>query len=211
MNPLTILPFFALFFLPHPHVPKAIVLQGAGGKATLMWFTVPYNPEQVKTLPNGKEWHLGYATLDVAMPMQSGAVPIPVGVYKLNVLRDDKGEFSEFQLVPNELIRARGRRNQPADPARLEAVQKDLATRGIPELIHLPAAKYDDGAAEHLDLMVINRGYEAVQRGSAEPKGGASFTLLATFGDLHRKVDLQEVFAPAAKDAPKEQAKEPGK
>ena len=54
----------------HPHVPKAIVLQGAGGKTTLTYFTVPYNPEQVKTLPNGAEWHLGYANLEVGMPME---------------------------------------------------------------------------------------------------------------------------------------------
>jgi hypothetical protein len=204
MNPLIFLSFFGLFLLPHPHIPKAIVLQGAGGKTTLTWFTVPYNAEQVKTLPNGKEWHLGFAALDVGMPMQCGDTKIPVGSYKLNVLRDDKGEFSELQLVPNELLRARGRRNQPADPQKLEAVQKDLAARGIPELIHLPASKFADGDAEHLEMMVMNRGFEAVERGSAEPKGGASFSVMATFGDLHRKVDLVEVFEPAAKEAGKD-------
>lgn len=211
MSPHLILPFFPLFLFVHPHVPKAIVLQGAGGKATVTWFTVPYNPEQVKTLPNGRDWHLGYAMIDVQMAMKAGDVAIPAGAYKLNVLRDAQGEFSEFQLVPGELLRARGRRGQPADPAKLAAVQQDLAARGVPELIRIPAAKYDDGAAEHLELMVVNRGFETVQRGSAEPKGGASFTLLATFGDLHRKCDFVEVFAPAAKDAPQPPAKEPGK
>lgn len=195
----------------HPHVPKAIVLQGAGGKATLTWFTVPHNPEQVKTLPNGKDWHLGFAALDVTMPLQSGGVTIPVGSYKLNVLRDDKGEFSEFQLVPNELVRARPRRNQPAEPSKLEAVQKDLAARGIPELIRLPAAKFDDGPAEHLEFLVLVRGYEAVQRGSSVPKGGASFTLMATFGDHHRKIELQEVFAGPADEGKKEAPKDAGK
>lgn len=195
MHPLSILPLFALFLWPHPHVPKAIVLQGAGGKATLTWFTVPFDAEQVKTLPNGKDWHLGFAALDVGMPLQSGATKIPVANYKLNVLRDDQGAFTELQLVPLELLRARGRRNQPADPAQLEAVQKDLAARGIPESIRLPASTFVDTDAEHLEFVVVHRGFETVQRGSAEPKGGASFTLMATFGDLHRKLDLVEVFA----------------
>jgi hypothetical protein len=203
MNPLSLLPLLALFLWPHPHVPKAIVLQGAGGKTTLTWFTVPYNADQVQSLPNGKDWHLGFAALDVGMPLRCGDTAIPVGSYKLNVRRDAQGEFSELQLVPVALLRARGGRNQPADPAQLEAVQKDLAARGIPEHIDLPAAKFADGDAEHLEFLVLNRGFETVQRGSAEPKGGASFTLMATFGDLHRKLDLVEVFPVEAADAGK--------
>ncbi len=138
------------------------------------------------------------------MPLQSGDTKIPIGNYKLNVLRDDQGEFSELQLVPVELLAVRGRRNQPADPGKLEAVHKDLTARGIPERIHLPAGTFPDTDAEHLEFLVLNRGFETVQRGSAEPKGGASFTLMATFGDLHRKLDLVEVFAaPSAGDAGK--------
>jgi hypothetical protein len=49
--------------------------------------------------------------------------------------------------------------------------------------------------AEHLGFAVLNHGYEAVGRGSATPKGGASFTLFADFGDLHRTLDLVEQFA----------------
>jgi hypothetical protein len=203
MNPLLCLPFFLLFAMPHPHVPKAIVLQGAAGKATLTWFTVPYNAEQVKSLPNGKSWHLGFATLDVGMPLRSGDTQIPVGSYKLDALRGDDGAFRELQLVPMELQRARGRRNQPADPAQLEAVQKDLAARGIPESIRLPTSTFADSDAEHLEFQVLHRGFETVQRGSAEPKGGASFTLMATFGDLHGKLDLVEVFAEPTEDAGK--------
>jgi hypothetical protein len=194
MNLLPLVPLLALFAFPHPHVPKAIVLQGAGGKTTLTWFTIHFNPEQVKTLPNGATWHLGFAALDVGMPLRAGATPIPVGKYKLDVLRDAQGEFSELQLVPMELLRARGRRDQPADPAAMEAAKKALAARGVPELIRLLAAKFDDPFAEHLEFFAITRGYETVERGSAEPKGGASFTLMATFGDLHRKVELVEVF-----------------
>lgn len=206
MNPIAIaLSLSSLFaaFLPHPHVPKAIVAHGAGGTATLTWFTVPYNKEQVKTLPNGADWHLGVAMLDVAIPLKAGDVAIPPAQYKLDVHRDDKGEFTEFVLSPVELRRAsQGRRGQPADPEKVAAVKKDLAARGIPESIRLPAKPFPDDEAEHLEFMLMTKGYEAVQQRSSDPKGGASFTLMATFGDLHRKVDLVEQFTP--KDAPKD-------
>lgn len=196
MSPFALLSFFLLFVVPHPHVPKAIVMHGAGGKvATVTWFTVPYNAEQVKTLVNGNTWHLGFAMLQVERAMRCGDVAIPACDYKLNVLRDKNGEFSELQLEPIELARARpSRRGQEADPERLAAVQKELKAKGIPELIRLPVRAYDEENAEHLEFLVINRGYEAVKRFTSDPKGGAAFTLMTTFGDLHRRIDLQEVF-----------------
>lgn len=186
----------------HPHVPKAIVLQGAGGKATLTWFTVPYDKDQVATLPNGAEWHLGFATLDVAMPLASGKTVIPFAKYKLNALRDGQGEFSQFVLIPSELMAARrAPRGQNPDQTKIEAVTKDLAKRGIPERIELEAAKSTGKDAEHLAFAVLNHGYEAVERGSATPKGGASFTLFADFGDLHRTLDLVEQYGEAESPA----------
>lgn len=186
----------------HPHVPKAIVLQGAGGKATLTWFTVPYNKDQVATLPKGAEWHLGFAALDVAMPLAAGKTIIPIANYKLNVLRDEQGEFSKFVLIPIELMAARrAPRGQKLDEAKVEAVTKDLAKRGIPERIELDAEKSPGKDAEHLGFAVLNHGYEAVERGSATPKGGASFTLFADFGDLHRTLDLVEQFGEGASPA----------
>lgn len=185
--------------LLHPHVPKAIVLQGAGGKATLTWFTVPYNKDQVANLPNGAEWHLGFATIDVAMPLVAGQTAVPAAKYKLNILRDGQGEFSKFVLVPTELMAARrAQRGQEPDPAKIEAVKKDLAKRGIPERLEIDAANSGGKDAEHLEFAVLNRGYETVERGSAVPKGGASFTLLADFGDLHRALELAEKFGEAS-------------
>jgi hypothetical protein len=192
--------------LLHPHVPKAIVLQGAGGKTTLTYFTIPYNPEQVKTLPNGADWHLGYANLDVGMPMLAGTTRIPVGKYKFNVLRDPQGEFSKFVLVPAEMLAAsRAPRGQKADPAKVEAAKKELAAKGIPERIEFAIEKADGKDAEHLVFAMMTEGYEAVARGSAEPKAGASFTIIANFGDLHRKVELVEEFPaqPAKSDGDK--------
>ncbi|HEX5053275.1 MAG TPA: hypothetical protein VFZ65_15980 [Planctomycetota bacterium] len=188
----------ALPFL-HPHVPKAIVVQGAGGKATLTWFTVPYNKDQVATLPNGAEWHLGFATLDVAMPLAAGKTVVPVAKYKLNVLRDGQGEFSKFVLIPTELIAARrAPRGQQPDQAKVDAVKKDLASRSIPERLELEAAKSAGKDAEHLDFAILTRGFEAVERGSANPKGGVSFALFADFGDLHRTLELVEQFGDGA-------------
>lgn len=198
--PLAALLALAAPFL-HPHVPKAIVVQGAGGKTTLTYFTVPYNAEQVAKLPNGADWHLGYANLEVGMPLRAGAVDIPVGKYKFNVLHDQQGKFSHFVLVPVELLAARRppRRGEQPDAEKLAAVQQDLKQRGIPERIEFAI---EDGAgkdAEHLGFGVMTQGFETVQRGSAEPKGGVTFTIFADFGDLHRKVELVEQFAaPAA-------------
>ncbi|MFO1076826.1 MAG: hypothetical protein U1E73_03770 [Planctomycetota bacterium] len=205
MTPFPILPLVLFLLpLPHPHVPKAIVLHGAGGTATLKWFTVPYNPEQVKTLPNGQTWHLGFAALDVGIPMACGDVKVPVGSYKLDVVRDDKGEFSAFRLVPAELLRVtRARRGEEPDASKVAEVKKDLAARGIPERIDLPAKTFAEDDAEHLEFAAMTRGYEATQRGGAEPKGGASFTVMANFGDLHRRFDLVESFAAKGADADK--------
>ncbi|MEZ5967229.1 MAG: hypothetical protein R3F56_25560 [Planctomycetota bacterium] len=195
MLPQLILPLLLHLSLPHPHVPKAIVMHGAGGQATLTWFTVPFNPEQVKTLPNGQGWHLGFAMLQVGMPLACGDVKVPVGNYKLDVQRDEKGEFSTFRLVPAELLRVtRTRRGQQPDQQKIAEVKKDLAARGIPEAIDLPATTFSEGDAEHLEFAAMTRGYEAAQRGSAEPKGGASFSVFANFGDMHRRVDLVESF-----------------
>ncbi|MCA8953747.1 MAG: hypothetical protein KDE27_29820 [Planctomycetes bacterium] len=199
MNPLVLLPFLALFALPHPHVPKAIHMHGATGKvATVIWFTVPHNPEQVKKLPNGGSWHLGFAVLDVKSELRCGDTAIPKARYKLDTRRDDSGEFSTLELVPFELWQAqRGRGGKEAVAARVEQVTKELAAEHIPTSVSLPAAKFDDGNAEHLEFMVMNRGFQAAKRGSDEPAGGAAFTLMATFGDLHRKIDLLEVHAGA--------------
>jgi hypothetical protein len=197
--PLTTLLGLALPFF-HPHVPKAIVLHGAGGTATLTWFTVPYNPEQVKTLANGREWHLGFAALEVGMPLASGDVRVPPAKYKLNVLRDQQGEFSALTLVPWDLFQADRGRNPDAD--KVAAIKKELAAKGIPERLELPVRATDEPEAEHLEFTLLTRGYEAEGRFSAGPKGGASFSLFADFGDLHRRVDLVETF-PAGKGTDK--------
>ncbi|MFO1051486.1 MAG: hypothetical protein U1F36_04685 [Planctomycetota bacterium] len=190
----SIVALLALSF-PHPHVPKAIVMQGAGGKTTLMYFTVPYNPEQVKNLPNGTEWHLGYAALEVGMPMMAGTTRIPVGTYKFNVLHDAEGGFTKFVLVPADLLAAsRAPRGQQPDAQKLAAVKADLAAKGIPERIEFACETVPGKDAEHFGFAMMTEGYEATKRGSAEPKGGASFTLFANFGNLHRSAELVEEF-----------------
>lgn len=192
--------FSALAFLAltavHPHVPKAIVLQGAGGKTTLTWFTVPHNADKVAKLANGADWHLGFAALEVGMPLQSGDVKIPPARYKLDVHRGQDGAFDTLVLTPVELQRARGGRGAPPDPERTAAVEKELQERGIPARIELPVVAVEEPAAEHLEFAVVVRGFETVKNGSAAPKGGARFTLLADFGDLHRKLELVEAFEP---------------
>ena len=46
-------------------------------------------------------------------------------------------------------------------------------------------------------MTVVHHGYQTVRAFSTEPAGGVTFSLRVGFGDLHREVDLAEVFAPA--------------
>lgn len=149
----------------HPHNPKAFALTGAKGTATLSYLTLPYNPEAVKTLQPGTDWYLGFAILNTQMDMTSGDVKIPAGSYQLNVRRADDGEFKQAVL-----------KHEDADD------------------IVLPIAAFEAPEAEHLVLRVVNNGYVATEMGGLEPASGAEFTILMSFGTLHRKLELKEVF-----------------
>jgi hypothetical protein len=149
----------------HPHNPKAFALTGAKGKATLSYLTLPYNPEAVKTLQPGTDWYLGGAQLNTQMDLTSGAVKIPAGSYQLNVRRADDGEFK----------------------------QAVLKRAGADDIV-LSIAAFAAEEEEHLMLRVINNGYVTTEMGGLEPADGAEFTILMSFGDMHRKLELKEVF-----------------
>lgn len=149
----------------HPHNPKAFALTGAKGKATLSYLTLPYNPEAVKTLQPGTDWSLGFAILNTQMDMTCGDVKIPAGQYQVNVRRNNDGDFK----------------------------QAVLKREGSDDIV-MPIAAFAADEEEHLVLRVINNGYVTTEMGGLEPADGAEFTILMSFGDLHRKLELKEVF-----------------
>ena len=148
----------------HPHNPKAFVLGGAKGKATLSYMTLPFNPEAVDQLRPGSDWYLGNAMLNTQMLMTSGNVRIPPGTYQINVRRSEDGDFN----------------------------QAVLKRSGNDDIV-LPIAAFEAAEEEHLVLRVMNNGYVSTGPGSTEPDDGAEFTLMMSFGNLHRKLELKEV------------------
>lgn len=183
----------------HPHVPKAIRLHGANGPITVQYFTVPYNAEHLAGLKPGFEWHLGFAAFENEVVLQSGEQTVPPTRWKLGVvLGDDDGQWN-LLLEPFELWQGRrgAQRSQEARE-RFEKLRERLEKAGIPERVVLPMKSQSAAAAEHLEMLVIHRGYTAAERLSSDPAGGVQFTLRMDFGDIHFTCDLNEVF-PAKK------------
>jgi hypothetical protein len=186
----------------HPHEPKALVLQGAGGKLTVTYQTVPYNAERLRSIEPGFVWHLGFATLDTEVALRSGEVDVPAGRYSLGARRGEEGGDWEPVLTPFELVRAQAalrsaqRRGEGIEEARagLAAIEVELGDRGVPTSIPLESRPRSAPHDAHLEIAVLFGGYNTQTRGSVEPTGGMGLTLRIGFGDLHRDVPLVEVF-----------------
>ncbi len=192
----------------HPHVPKALKLQGAKGTVTVTYFTVPFNADHLNELKPGFDWHLGYATLETQVELTCGEGKVAPAKYKLNVRRGDDANAWSAVLVPADLARAqtavRGARRRGDDAvkqaqAQLDALVATLKEKGIAQETVLPLTTFEAKTDEHLTLYAIQHGYEAVTRGSEDPAGGMHCSLRFSFGDLHRDLDLHEVFAAPAK------------
>lgn len=181
--------------IPHPHVPKAIVAAGAGGKVTVQWFTVPFNAEHLAKLDDGFEWHLGFASLTNEVPLLAGDVAIPAARWKLDVLRGAGADDWSVLLTPFELWQSRRTaRDNPAVAEEIARLTKDLAERGVPERVVVPSVAFASDDAEHLAMELLLAGYTARARFSAEPAGGMDFALRLHFGTLHRSAAFTEVF-----------------
>ena len=198
----------AAAFAPHPHHPKAVKLQGAQGMVTLTYFTVDFNPAHLAELKPGFDWHIGYANLNTAVDLKCGDVSVGKGEYKLNVRRGETPDTWTGVLVPLSLARARqavraaARKGAEAEQearAALDALLADMKQKNLPTELSLPIAKFDAAKADHLACYGIHYGYDAVERGSDKPAGGAELGFRVSFGDLHREVKFNEVFAAPAK------------
>ena len=198
---------FAMAIVPHPHVPKAIVLGGAAGKITCSYFTVPYNPEHLEGLKAGFRWHLGFAALDSEVPLTCGDVKIPPGKYKLDIrLVEGKGDAAKWEgvlklitlVTAESAVQRAGRQSNEAKEKAEKALAElkaKLEAEGKVGEVTLPTSVFQAASDEHLVMRVISDGFETVSRTSVEPKSGIEFTLRLGWGDLHRELTLKESFA----------------
>ena len=195
--------------IPHPHVPKAIVVGGAAGKAKVMYFTVPYNAKHLEKLEKDFQWHLGFAHIETEFELKSGDVTVPKGRYKVDVRRGDGTDDWSMVLVNGEWAKAnqawrraqfqlqRGRGTE-ADvekaEAALEAVDKRIEAGELikEHVLAMRARKGDE--EEHLAITALHRGYTTPRVGLDEPAGGVEFSLRIDFGNIHQRVDFAEVF-----------------
>lgn len=198
----------AAVYPPHPHHPKAVKLQGAQGMVTLTYFTVEFNPTHISELKPGFDWHIGFAQLNSAVDLKCGDVAIGKGDYKLNVRRGADADSWQAVLVPMTLARAqqavrsaarKGPEQEKEAKAALELLQADMKQKGVVFETLLPVSKFDAAKADHLACYGIHYGYDAAERGSDKPAGGAELGFRVSFGDLHREVKFTEVFAATAK------------
>jgi hypothetical protein len=197
----------------HPHHPKAVVVGGAGGKVTFLYFTVPHNPQRLADLQDGFQWHLGFAWLDSKIALQSGESTIPAGRYKLDVRRGASGDQWSAVLVDGEwadasnavrrakatLSRGGSEDDVAAAEAKLAAVDAKIAAGELTKERVLAMAAKPGLDAEHLTFTALHRGYATARMGSDEPAGGAEFTLRIDFGDIHQELAFAEVFDQGAR------------
>jgi hypothetical protein len=189
---------------PHPHDPKAVKLQGAGGMVTVLYFTVQFNATHLTELKPGFDWHLGFAELNAAVDLRCGDARIAKGVYKLNARRGSSAGDWNAVLVPSRLWSARravaraqrvGGDAETEAKAALEMVESELRESGAPAETVLPLSEFQDTNAEHLAVVGLHYGYATTERGSDQPASGMECGIRVSFGDLHRELKLTEVFA----------------
>ena len=204
---LHVLPMAATPEALHPHYPYALTARGAAGDLTVTYMTVDYNPERLEGLEKGFEWHLAFAALETAFPIQSGDVQVPAGKYKLDVMLggEEDGEWSVL-LTPYDLWRARMTAQRARDDERRASAEKQVADieaalkeNGAPLRAVLPTTGRDGVRADHLTIEMVHRGYRTTRNGSIEADGGLSVALRIDMGDEHRVVELAEV-RPEKKD-----------
>lgn len=185
----------------HPHYPMQTRIAGAQGQVAIGWFTLPYaeaprrdiKPTEAK---EGYLWSRGFCWKS-EMDVQAGEVRIPKGEYLLGFKRSAKAwqvilQDREARRLSSQLRRAR--RGATADPERVKALEAQLAAARKKNLV-LPTRAIAGEHAEHMDLVVLNRGFRTRSRRDATPAGGMKAELRFSFGDFHIAVPLEEVVA----------------
>ncbi len=190
---------------PHPLIKHWLGVARDAATPSVLFRTAMTELGRWLTYEAIREW---LPTLETQVDLTCGEQKVATGKYKLNVRRGDDKDAWSVVLVPHELTRAesgvRSARRNGEDAvteaqAALETVRADLKAKGTASETVLTIAKFEAGNAEHLGVIGIHHGYDTVQRGSEEPASGMHCSLRVSFGDLHRELDLHEVFTPPAK------------
>ncbi|MHC4516732.1 MAG: hypothetical protein ACYTGW_22890 [Planctomycetota bacterium] len=187
-----------------PHYYQAIKIGGVKGDITVIYFTVPFNPERLKGLKPGFGWHLGYASIKTDVPLKVGDTKVPAGQHKLNCRLNEDGKTWTFELQNGELVqaklqvrRARRQGEEAVAKARdaVAAVEAKLAKAGIPANIVLPTSTFKADDEEHMIMYAINRGWETAGIRQTKPRGktGVRGTLRVSFSNLHYEFGFEEI------------------
>jgi hypothetical protein len=189
----------------HPHYPKATTVAGVKGNVTVSWFTVPFNPDQVKKVGANYLWNRGFS-LKTDVALECGDVKVTPGTYALGFKMDSKGEKWSVVIMPREISRLNRQlsrvKRSGGDTSEIEGKLQALAKKGIRNMT-LPTTTFKGKAAEHMTIYSVNYGYKTSGRRSPDPISGVEAEYRVSFGDLHIKFAFSEVFQAKKGDTPK--------
>ncbi len=85
----------------HPHFFKEDRFFFDRGKSedqslTVSHMTVPFNEIATASLPEGEDWHLGFAQLKLGMAIELGGQKVEPGTYTLKIKREGDSKWSLF-------------------------------------------------------------------------------------------------------------------
>jgi len=134
----------------HPHYFKEVRFSFDRDKESnqsivVSHITVPYNEIATASLPEGGDWHLGFAKLEVGSPLDIGGSRIDPGLYSLKVKRGPSSEWSLF-LVPDK---------EGGEEGKIE-LESELKA-GLPEKEHLEISIQPYGSKEDVRILLSVR------------------------------------------------------
>ncbi len=188
----------------HPHSPKALALQAAGGEVKVFYQTVDYNAERLAPLKPGFSWHMAFASMESAVPLHCGEHLLPAGHYKLNMQRGETEADWQLEIMPYEYwvlarqlprIRQQGGERLAQAEERLATMQKAMQEKGQEERVVLGPDDFVAEHAKHLQLSILLQGYDSKRLGKTEALAGVAFSLRMSFGDFHKSLSFREAFS----------------
>jgi len=190
----------------HPHHPKMTQMACVHGKISLSWFTVPFNAEQVaKNKRPNYLWSRGF-TLDTSVALTCGGATVPVGKYALGFQLDSEAQDWGVVLIPEEGVQLqrqlRNAKRRGKDTAAIEARLAAFKKKGA-KTVSIPSATFAGARAEHMEISLINYGYQVSGRRDPQPASGVHGEFRVSFGDLHTSFKFHEVFKAPKKPADK--------
>ena len=107
---------------------------------------------------------LGIA-FNTEMDLTCGEIKIPAATYTIGVIKSEDGGYKQASLSP----------------------------RGGDRIL-VPITAFMAPEEEHLTVNVLNKGYTTNRPRSTQPVDGVEFAVRLSLGNLHRQLELKEVF-----------------